>query len=43
MGGVIQAYASDPILAEYEEALRRPRLAIHPDKVNIAVARIRAA
>ena len=43
MGGEIQAYASDFILAEYEEVLRRPRLAIHPDKVTIAVVRIRAA
>jgi putative PIN family toxin of toxin-antitoxin system len=43
MAGEIQAYASDPILAEYEEVLRRPRLGIDPDKVTIAVARIRAA
>ncbi len=43
IGGVIQAYASEPILAEYEEVLRRPRLAIDPDKVTIAVSRIRAA
>ena len=43
MGGEIQAYASDLIFAEYEEVLRRPRLAIHPDKITVAVARIRAA
>ena len=43
MASEIQAYVSDPVLAEYEEVLRRPRLAIHPDKVTVAVARIRAA
>ena len=43
MASEIQACVSDPILAEYEEVLRRPRLAIHPHKVAVAVARIRAA
>ena len=40
---VIQLYISAPILAEYEEVLRRPRLDIHPDKVTTALARIREA
>jgi putative PIN family toxin of toxin-antitoxin system len=43
MGGEVQCYASESILAEYEEVLRRPRLAIDPDKVTLALARIRAA
>jgi uncharacterized protein len=42
MGGEIQSYVSEPILAEYEDVLRRPRLAIHPDKVTVALARISA-
>jgi len=41
--GELQACVSEPILAEYEEVLRRPRLAIDPDKATIALARIRAA
>jgi len=43
MNGEIQLYVSEPILAEYEDVLRRPRLAIDPDKVTVALARIRAA
>jgi putative PIN family toxin of toxin-antitoxin system len=39
----IQVYISEPILAEYEEVLRRPRLDIQPDKVTKALARIREA
>src|SRR6266849_4488543 len=39
----VQLYISEPILAEYEEVLRRPRLDIHPDKVTNALARIREA
>jgi putative PIN family toxin of toxin-antitoxin system len=42
INGEIQLCVSEPILAGYEEVLRRPRLAIHPDKVTIALARIRA-
>jgi putative PIN family toxin of toxin-antitoxin system len=38
-----QLYISEPILAEYEEVLRRPRLDIHPDNVTKALARIREA
>jgi hypothetical protein len=37
------SYVSEPILAEYEDVLRRPRLAINLDKVKVALARIRAA
>jgi putative PIN family toxin of toxin-antitoxin system len=40
---VIQLYISEPILAEYEEVLNRPRLKIHPDKVANALVRIREA
>ena len=40
---VIQLYVSEPILAEYEEVLRRPRLEMHPDKVLNAMNRIREA
>jgi putative PIN family toxin of toxin-antitoxin system len=43
IGGEAQCYVSEPILAEYEDVLRRPRLAINPDKVAVALARIRAA
>ena len=38
---VIQFYISEPVMAEYEEVLRRPRLDIHPDKVANALRRIR--
>ncbi len=41
--GKFQLYFSEPVFAEYEEVLRRPRLAIHPDKVTQAPARIREA
>lgn len=40
---IIQLYISEPVLAEYEEVLRRPRLDIHPDKVTNALTRIREA
>jgi hypothetical protein len=40
MNGEIQLYESEPILAEYEDVLRRPRLAINVDKVTVALARI---
>lgn len=39
--GVIQFCVSEPILAEYEEVLGRRRLAIPPEKVTNALARIR--
>lgn len=39
----VQLYLSEPILAEYEEVLRRPRLAIDPAQVTTALAQIRAA
>ncbi len=39
----VQLYISQPILAEYEEVLRRSRLDIHPDKVTHALAKIREA
>ncbi|MBZ5620426.1 MAG: putative toxin-antitoxin system toxin component, PIN family [Acidobacteriia bacterium] len=39
--GVIQLCVSEPILAEYEEVLGRARLAIPPEKVAHALARIR--
>jgi uncharacterized protein len=39
----VQLYISQPILAEYEEVLRRPRLDIHSDKVTNALTRIREA
>jgi len=41
MSGEILCFVSEPILAEYEDVLRRPRLAIDPDKVTIALERIR--
>ena len=34
---------SEPILAEYEEVMRRPRLGINPEKVTVALGRIRGA
>jgi putative PIN family toxin of toxin-antitoxin system len=42
MNGEVHLYVSEPILAEYEDVLRRPRLAINLDKVTVALARIRA-
>jgi len=42
MDGQICLCISEPMLAEYEDVLRRPRLAINPDKVTVALARIRA-
>jgi predicted nucleic acid-binding protein len=38
MGGEVRCYVSAPIVAEYEEVLRRPRLVIDPDKVTVALA-----
>src|SRR5580700_5191474 len=43
MNGEVQLYVSEPILAEYEDVLRRPRRAINLDKVPVALVRIRAA
>ena len=40
---VIQLYISEPILAEYEEVLNRPRLNMHPEKVANALFKIREA
>jgi len=40
---VIQLCISEPVMAEYEEVLRRARLGIHPEKVANALARIRDA
>jgi len=41
INGVIQLCVSEAILAEYEEVLHRDRLAIPPEKVATALARIR--
>jgi len=40
---VIQLCISEPVMAEYEEVLRRARFDLHPEKVANALARIRAA
>ena len=40
---VVQLCISEPIMAEYEEVLLRPRFKIHPDKLTTALARIREA
>jgi uncharacterized protein len=42
ISGAVQWFASESVLAEYEEVLKRPRLAIDSVKVADAVARIRA-
>lgn len=39
--GVVDLCISEPVLAEYAEVLGRARLAIPPEKVAIALARIR--
>lgn len=39
----VQLYFSEPIMAEYEEVLRRPRLDIQSGKVTHALTRIREA
>lgn len=39
--GVVELCVSEPILAEYKDVLGRPRLAIPPEKVANALARIR--
>jgi predicted nucleic acid-binding protein len=36
-------YFSAPVMAEYEDVLRRPRLDIHPEKETNALAGIREA
>jgi uncharacterized protein len=38
----VQWFASESVLAEYEEVLKRPRLAIDPGKAADAIARVRA-
>ena len=43
IGGDIQRFVSDPILAEYEDVVRRPRLAIDSAKADDALRRIRTA
>lgn len=43
MDGNIQLCASEPILAEYEEVLRRPRLGFGPKKISFALKKIRNA
>ena len=40
---VIHLHISEPVMAEYEEVLHRPRLDIHPEKVANALTRIREA
>ena len=42
LGREVQVFVSEPVVAEYEEVLRRPRLAIDPEKVTGAMGRIRA-
>ena len=39
----VQMYFSEPVMAEYEEVLRRPRLDIQPGKATNALTRIREA
>jgi putative PIN family toxin of toxin-antitoxin system len=43
ISGEVQLFVSEPVVAEYEEVLRRPRLAIDPQKVTGAMAEVRAA
>jgi uncharacterized protein len=38
---IVQLCVSEPVLAEYEEVLNRPRLGIDPQKVITALAQIR--
>ena len=40
MNGEVQLYVSEPILDDFEDVLRRPRLAINPTR-SVALARIR--
>jgi len=42
ISGEVQWFASESVLAEYEEVLKRPRLAIDSVKVADAIAKIRA-
>lgn len=39
--GRIALYVSAPILAEYDEVLRRPRLKLQPHRIDAAMAAIR--
>lgn len=41
LGGIVQLCVSEPVLAEYEDVLRRPRLGIELKKVALALTRIR--
>ena len=41
ISGEVQWFASEAILAEYEDVLKRPRLAIDSGKAAAAIARIR--
>lgn len=43
IGGVVRLCVSAPVLAEYEEVLRRPRFNLDPQKVAAALAHIRDA
>ncbi len=43
VGGAVQLCLSEPIVAEYEEVLRRPRLKIDSSRVDVALAQIRKA
>ena len=43
VAGDVLFFVSEPVLAEYEEVLRRPRFAIERDKLSNAIARIRSA
>jgi putative PIN family toxin of toxin-antitoxin system len=39
--GHVTLYVSTPVLAEYDEVLRRPRLKLEPRKIDAAMAAIR--
>jgi putative PIN family toxin of toxin-antitoxin system len=41
--GAVHLFISEPVLAEYEEVLRRPRFAFAPDKITGAIRKVRAA
>jgi putative PIN family toxin of toxin-antitoxin system len=41
--GALELFISPPLLAEYEEVLRRPRLKLHPQEVETVLGNIRAA
>ena len=40
--GALEFFISPPLLAEYEEVLRRPRLKLHPREVETVLGNIRA-